>query len=108
MKKTLTATLLFAACASFSQNIVWQKCLGGTGSEGSFRPALTNDGGYILPAQTSSSDGDITSTHGGFNEGWLVKLNSSGTVQWKKTFGGSDEDALLALVRSYAQPVVTA
>lgn len=71
-------------------NVQWKKCFGGSGNEiGTI--ALTSDGGYILHGITNSNDGDVSGNHGGVDV-WLVKLNSTGNVQWKKCYGGSGND----------------
>lgn len=77
-------------------NIVWQKLLGGNGSDGSYSVSQTTDGGVIVGGFTSSSaNGDITEvTHGG-NDVWLVKLNSTGAVQWQRLYGGNGNDGIL-------------
>ncbi len=69
----------------------WQKCLGGTSDEYTTAVYQTAEGGYIVCAYTASSDGDITSTHGDF-ENWLVKLSGTGSIQWQKCYGGSFAD----------------
>ena len=68
-------------------NIQWQKCLGGTGDEGG-SIQQTNDGGYIAAGTTNSNDGDVSGNKGG-NDGWLVKLDSTGNITWQKCLGGS-------------------
>ncbi len=45
----------------------------------------TNDGGYIVVGYTSAIDIN-------FSDVYLIKLNSTGVVQWKKTYGGSSYD----------------
>jgi hypothetical protein len=45
----------------------------------------TNDGGYIVVGYTSAIDIN-------FSEVYLIKLNSLGIVQWKKTYGGGSYD----------------
>jgi hypothetical protein len=75
-----------------SGTIVWQKTFGGT--EGDFASSIqqTTDGGYILlVGETYSNDGDVTGNHGG-GDIWVVKLSSSGTIQWQKPLGGSRYD----------------
>lgn len=74
-----------------SGNLVWQKCLGGTGSEGSVRIRQTGDGGYVLAGSTDSNDGDVTGNHGK-SDFWVVKLDSSGNITRQKCFGGSESD----------------
>jgi len=51
----------------------------------------TSDGGYILVGTTSSNDGDVTGNNG-YKDYWVVKLSSSGTIQWQKTYGGPNDD----------------
>jgi hypothetical protein len=69
-------------------NIQWQKCLGGTGMEFAQSIELTSDGGYILASWTDSNDGDVSGNHSG-TDAWIIKLNSTGVIQWQKCIGGS-------------------
>jgi hypothetical protein len=69
-------------------SIQWQKCLGGTSSEGATSIQQTTDGGYILTGCTNSNDGDVSGNHGG-QDVWVVKLDVTGTIQWQKCLGGT-------------------
>lgn len=69
-------------------NIQWQKSLGGTGEDQAFSVRLTSDGGYVVAGFSRSTDGDVSGNHGG-GDFWIVKLNSSGAIQWQKALGGS-------------------
>jgi hypothetical protein len=72
--------------------LAWQKTFGGTGVESTtVSIEETNDGGYVFIDGTSSNDGDVSGNHGG-SDVWVVKLNSSGTMVWQKTFGGTAAD----------------
>ncbi|HEX5154116.1 MAG TPA: T9SS type A sorting domain-containing protein [Parafilimonas sp.] len=71
--------------------IQWQKSLGGSSYDGGSSIALTSDGGYIVAGDSWSVDGDVSGNHGG-RDMWIVKLNSTGTLEWQKSFGGSDYD----------------
>ena len=71
--------------------IEWQKCLGGSGWDEASSVQQTSDGGYIIAAQTRSSNGDVTGYHGGFDF-WLVKLSGTGNIEWQKALGGSLND----------------
>ena len=51
----------------------------------------TSDGGYIIAGLTDSNDGDVSGNHGDYDS-WVVKLSSSGAIQWQKCLGGSDYD----------------
>ncbi len=71
--------------------IQWQKCLGGTGSEYAYSIQQTSDGGYIVAGQTYSNDGDVSGIHGD-GDGWVVKLDNTGAIQWQKCLGGTGVD----------------
>jgi len=49
-----------------------------------------------------SNDGDVTGHHGtsSTTDGWIVKLSSSGTVQWEKSIGGSGNDEFDRVIRT--------
>ncbi len=74
-------------------NIQWQRSLGGTGVDLAWSVALSNDGGYVIGATAGSNDGDVSGNHAAYGPNdldyWVVKLNSAGTLQWQKCFGGN-------------------
>lgn len=78
---------------SLSPTIQSIHCLGGSGDEGSFADFMTQttDGGFITCSYSSSANGDVSATHGGVDV-WVIKFNASGTIQWKRTYGGSSDD----------------
>jgi len=53
--------------------IQWQKCLGGSSSDGARSIQKMNDGGYIVTGYTKSNDGDVSGNHGS-SDYWIVKL----------------------------------
>lgn len=76
-----------------SGNITWKKCLGGSGTEFGYSIDIALDGGYIVcGSSTSNGSGDVTSNHGGY-DCWIVKLSTTGSIQWQKSLGGSGDDA---------------
>ena len=78
--------------------IEWEKSLGGTASEMAYSINQTSDGGYIVGGTTQSNDGDVTVNHGGNgNDSWIVKLSGTGTIQWEKTLGGTDDDYIRSI-----------
>jgi hypothetical protein len=79
-----------------SFNILWQKSLGGTGRDALTSFELTLDGGCIAAGVTDSNDGDVTGLHGA-QDGWVVKLDNFGNIQWQKTYGGSYTDYVASL-----------
>lgn len=73
-------------------SIEWQKSLGGGGQDYAKFIRQTSDGGYIVVGETVSSNGMITNNYGSY-DCWVVKLNSTGALQWQKSLGGSDYDS---------------
>jgi len=65
--------------------VEWQKTFGGKDNDEAKSIQQTADGGYIVAGGTSS-----------FGSGWqdvyILKLNSKGEVEWQKTFGGEEDD----------------
>jgi hypothetical protein len=72
-------------------NIVWQKTYGGSLNDVGNSICKTNDGGFIVAGETSSSDGDVSHNKGG-EDVWLLKIDSLGNMEWEKNFGGSGTD----------------
>ena len=69
----------------------WQKSLGGSLIDIAYSIQQTTDGGYIIAGYTESTDGDISGNHGIWDY-WIVKLTSTGNVDWQKSLGGSGWD----------------
>jgi len=74
--------------------IQWKKVLGGFVNEGPRSILQTPDDGYLFVGYTSSNDSDVSGNHGGDFDGWVVKLSSSGAIQWQKALGGSGRDEI--------------
>ena len=80
---------------SASGAIVWQKSYGGSGDDIARSIEQTTDGGYIVAGYTDSKDGDVTGYHVGMQEGgptwdfWVIKISSTGALQWQKALGGT-------------------
>src|SRR5689334_13017728 len=74
--------------------VEWQKCLGGGGGDYGHSIEPTSDGGYITAGYAGSNGGDVSGYHGNadVNDFWIVKLNSSGGIQWQKSLGGISID----------------
>ena len=76
---------------SSTGGIEWQKCLGGRGYDCARSIQQTVDGGYIVAGYTVSNGGDVSGNHGG-EDFWVVKLSSTGVIEWQKCLGGDDDD----------------
>ncbi len=73
--------------------IIWQKALGGSGDDRANSIVELRDGSLAVAGYTLSKDGDVSSSHGGY-DAWVVKLSSAdSSIIWQKALGGSDWDA---------------
>ena len=98
-KKTLLSILLLATTIVQAQlTIQWQNTIGGGLVDVLYSMQQTNDGGYILVGNSSSNiSGDKTENSQGGADYWVVKLDSSGTIQWQNTIGGNERDILYSI-----------
>jgi hypothetical protein len=55
-----------------SGDLVWQRCLGGSGLDIAYGVQPITDGGYILAGFTQSNNGDVKANHGSFDF-WVAK-----------------------------------
>ena len=78
--------------------IQWQNSFGGTQDEG-IRDIFLKDDGYLFTGSAASIDGDVTSNYGKADM-WVVNLDNFGTIQWQKTYGGTDDDFGIGLYPS--------
>ncbi len=69
--------------------ILWEKCIGGSGSDFLSTFISTSDGGFLLSGGTNSLDGDVTGFKGGESDIWVVKIDAIGNIEWQRCFGGS-------------------
>ncbi len=68
------------------------KTFGGTKNESAQAITKTTDGGYAVLGFTQSIDGDVVDKPLGNFDYWVLKFSSNHTLQWSKTYGGSDDD----------------
>ncbi|MCX6319424.1 MAG: hypothetical protein NTW29_19260 [Bacteroidetes bacterium] len=78
---------------------LWHKLLGSSGNDECKAMIATPDGGCLLAGQTGGNDGDVSGNHGG-DDAWVVKLDATGNIQWKKCYGGSRSDFANAVAQS--------
>ena len=79
----------------------WDHVYGGNDFESNGYISATADGGYILGGTSVSGvSGDKTQASFGMTDYWVVKLSSSGTKEWDRTFGGDNSDTFGAIVQT--------
>ena len=66
-------------------NQLWHKSYGGNLTEIIYDAQSTQDGGFILTGHTSSYGS-------GANDAYIIKVNSSGELEWSQTLGGEGTD----------------
>jgi pimeloyl-ACP methyl ester carboxylesterase len=72
-------------------NVQWQRAYGGSGPDRLLSVRQTADGGFIAVGYTAS--------FGVANiDGWALKLDSGGNVQWQNAYGGAGNDILYGVV----------
>ncbi|MBI5218692.1 MAG: hypothetical protein HY958_07175 [Bacteroidia bacterium] len=67
-----------------SGNIAWMKVYGSTGTEWGYRNVEAGNGDFIITGATPGG--------GGGDDVIIIRTNSSGTILWQKTYGGTGND----------------
>lgn len=81
-----------------SGNIEWEQNYGGSANDVGRAIRQTNDGGYIVAGYSSSNDHDVSDNYGS-SDLWLVKIDSTGNIEWEQNYGG------LAAEKIYFSPL---
>ena len=74
-------------------NMQWNRTYGGTKGDYAFSLVETSDGGYTIAGYTRSYGA-------GRDDFWLIHVDSSGTAEWNRTYGGWDDDGAIFLVHT--------
>lgn len=76
-------------------SVIWSKTFGGTGNDIGRDVIVTSDGGYAMVGYSSSPG-----TNGSF-DGYVVKTDSAGNVDWEKWYGGAAFEFPIRLTETY-------
>lgn len=68
------------------------KTFGGSKNDVAKAVVKTADGGYAILGYTQSNDADITTKNNNSFDFLLLKFSEDDTLEWSKTYGGSDDD----------------
>ncbi len=80
-------------------NLQWHQTYGGSKDDRGQALVQTSDGGYAVVGYAMSDDGD-GSQNQGFHDQWVLKLTSSGEIEWEKSFGFAGHDHAYDLVQT--------
>jgi len=84
---------VFLVKTDWAGNMQWSEIYGGTDHDYGYSVVQTSDGGYAIAGLTISFGA-------GLGDVYLVKTDAAGTMQWNKTYGGTDGEAGNALVQT--------
>ncbi len=84
-----------------SGDTLWTRTFGGADNDKGLGFRQTSDGGYIIVGETWSFGA-------GFDEVYLIKVNSSGDTVWTRTFGGNAPDIAYDVVQTSDGGYITA
>lgn len=89
-------------------NIQWERSYGFSGHDHSYDVLQTNDGGYFfigfLDITAARADGyeekGYSLTRHGVGEFWGTKIDALGNIEWRRYFGGTNNDRAHAVVQA--------
>lgn len=93
MKKILLLNLIVFHFQALHAQQTFQSAIGGSSADAGKCIISTTDGGYAIAGNTKSygvDSGDV----------YIVKLNSSGGIQWTKTIGGPSYDGASCIIQT--------
>ena len=73
---------------------------GGSLNDNANSVIATSDGGYAVLGYTQSNDGDIVDKTTTDFDFWMLKFDSTSSLQWQKSYGGSSNDRGNALIQT--------
>jgi hypothetical protein len=87
---------IWVAALNTDGDLLWQRTLGGSGTDNAIGILPLADGGCMVYGNTNSQDGD-TKTQNGSTDILLVRLDRAGKTVWSTTLGGPSLDFVQGL-----------
>lgn len=81
--------------------LTWDKTFGGIEADMANSIIQTEDGGYAMAGYTWSKGA-------GRQDFWVIKLYEDGSVEWDRTFGGSEADVIYSIIQTNDKGYVVA
>ncbi len=80
-------------------NIEWQNTIGSTSDDKLEAVLNANDGGYIVSGYSNGPiSADKTEASVGDYDCWIIKIDSTGSIEWQKTIGGNQKEQLTSMI----------
>ena len=105
LSQYITMTIIFSSSLFQFTNVPapqinWQKSIGGTKEDYFLYVIQLRDGNFLYCGATESRNGDfIASGHGG-SDAFLLKVDDTGGVIWKQTYGGSRDEVFYNIIEA--------
>ncbi|HRG29672.1 MAG TPA: MopE-related protein, partial [Chitinophagales bacterium] len=77
-------------------NIIWENTYGGSQFEEGFAITEVDNLHFIVVGASDSEDGDLMA-HKGYGDFWIFDIDSSGAINWQKSFGGSNNEIIFSI-----------
>lgn len=84
-------------------DLLWTKLIGGSKDDIFYDVITTTDGGFLVAGYSdSTASGKITDTNNGNGtyDGYIVKFDSDGNVQWDNLFGSPEYDVFHSVIQT--------
>lgn len=73
-------------------NLLWNQTYGGQGHDQAYCVVQSSDGGFAFAGQTTSANGA--------NDALIFKTSTVGQIEWNRTYGGTGNDGVYALIQT--------
>ncbi len=89
------ASISVAVQTSQPDQVKWQVCLGGSGSDWGYSVCRSVEGdGFLVAGTTDSNTGDFSGMGKGARDIFVAKFTFGGERKWLKVFGGTGDEAV--------------
>lgn len=99
---SFTGTNFWLIKISGEGDLIWQRCLGGSGFDRAYSvtKSVDSQGGFVIAGSVHSNNGGLVSGKRGGIDFWVTKVSESGTSNWRRCFGGSADDIAMSIIPS--------
>ncbi len=80
-----------------SGKLLWQKSVGGTGTDQAKSIVQSREGTYLIAGNTISNDGDVLNNFGN-SDAWVIEVDTNGNLNQSRNYGGTEFDTAESIV----------